>query len=118
MNFVRGLEIVIFNFVLYLAQIVHTYFYDVYRNTLLKKLDMYDDIAEYQCCIECLMESARVIGFVLMALAGLIATLVGMNVLIVLVKVSFAVSILSYTAMNIAIWIMEKRFVKYDMIVE
>lgn len=112
------ITVIIFNFVLYLAQIVHTYFYDVYRNTLLKKLDMYDDIAEYQCCIECLMEAARVVGFLLMTLAGLLATIVGMNVLIVLVKVSFAVSILSYTGMNIAIWIMEKRFVKYDMIVE
>lgn len=112
------ITVIIFNFVLYLSQIVHTYFYDVYRNTMLKKLDMYDDIAEYQCCIECLMEAARVIGFLLMTFAGLLATLVGMNVLIVLVKVSFAVSILSYTGMNLAIWIMEKRFVKYDMIVE
>ena len=115
--FTNKITVIIFNFVLYLAQIVHTYFYDVYRNTLLKKLDMYDDIAEYQCCIECLMEVARGGGFALMTGTGFIATLAGMDVLLTLVKVSFAVSILSYTAMNIAIWIMEKRFVKYNMIV-
>ena len=112
------ITVIIFNCILYLAQIVHTYFYDVYRNTLLKKLDMYDDIAEYQCCIECLMETARVVGFAVMTLAGVIATLIGLNALVVLVKVSFALSILSYTAVNITTWVMERRFVKYEMIVD
>jgi len=116
--FTNEIVLIIFNFIFYLGQVVHTYFYDVYRNTLLKKLDLYGDIAEYQFMIEGLMEIARIIGFGLMAFAGVIVGWIGMSSLVLVVKIFFVLSLLSYMLMNLGTWAMERKFVKYNMIVK
>ncbi len=108
--------LIAYNFVIYLAQVIYSYFYDVYRNILLKKLDMYSDIAEYQCVIECLMELARTLGFFVMVLMGAIAMWVGGNVQLILVKVTFVLSMLSYMGIHLATLVIERKFKKYDIV--
>ena len=51
-------------------QFTHKYSFDVCRNVILKKLNMYDSIDEYQAMIETLLLCARIVMYGLVALFG------------------------------------------------
>lgn len=74
---VCNINIIIYSFVMAISMVIHAMSYDVIRNTLLKKLHLYDDIAEFQCAIECVMGFARVFVFTVMAIIGVIGAYFG-----------------------------------------
>jgi len=102
--------IIIYSLVSAVCMVMHTMSYDVIRNILLKKLHLYDDIAEYQCSIECVMALCRIVMFSLMAFAGAIGAYFG-SVFIAL-KVFMCFSILSITLMDLFLIVMENKLVK------
>lgn len=110
------LTLIIFNFIYVAISTFYSYYYDLYRNVILKKLDMYDDIAEYQCIVEMLMETCRVIGFVLMILTGVIGASFGANGLIVALKIYFVLIMIVYGLLSLGFYRFEKKLVKYDIL--
>ena len=98
------------------ATITYSYGYDILRNILLKKLNMYDDIAEYQCAIEVSMGISRTMIFGVLAIAGLIAASLSAEALVIFAKVLTGVSILFLSAMQILCAICEKKFEKEGII--
>lgn len=96
-----------------LAIVLYVFSYDVMRNLLLKKLNMYDSIAEYQCAIELAMEIARVAIFGLMAIVGLLTANFSTDKLMVMMKILCGVSILLISLMNISVLVYERSFEKH-----
>ena len=107
---VSKITIIIYSFVTAVCMVIHAMSYDVIRNILLKKLNLYDDIAEYQCAIECFMARCRNTMFSLMALAGAIGAFLG-SVFIAL-KVFMCFAILAIPLVDIFLLIMENKLVK------
>lgn len=107
---VSKITIIIYSFVTAVCMVIHAMSYDVIRNILLKKLNLYDDIAEYQCAIECFMALCRITMFSLMALAGAIGAFLG-SVFIAL-KVFMCFAILAIPLVDIFLLIMENKLVK------
>ena len=99
--------IIIYSFITAVCTVAHSMSFDIIRNIILKKLDLYDDIAEYQCSIECVMELERVVAFSLMAMAGAIGAYFG-SVFIAL-KIFMMFSIFSILLVNIFLIVLEKR---------
>ena len=95
-----------------LSIVLYVYGYDVVRNLIIKKFDMYDSIAEFQCAIELSMGISRVVIFGLMAIVGLISAGLDKNGLIVLMKVLCGASILLVSAMNVVVAVYERKFKK------
>ena len=107
---VTKLTIIIYSFVTAICSVIHAMSYDVIRNILLKKMDLYDDIAEYQCAIECLMGFCRIVIFSLMAFAGAIGAYFGSVFLALKIFMCFA--ILSIPLMDLFLLVMENKLVK------
>ena len=82
------------------------------RNLLFKKLNLYDDIAEFQCSIELAMEFARVVIFVILAIVGIVVIEINADKLTGVIKILSGLSLLIVTAMNIGVMIYEKQFKK------
>lgn len=110
------ITLIIFNFIYIAVCTFYTYYYDLYRNVLLKKLDMYDDIAEYQGMLEILMETSRTIGFAIMILTGIIGACFGANGLVLALKIYLMVVIAIYAFVAFAFHKFEKKLVKYDIL--
>ena len=104
--------VVLFSFSYYLSTILYTYSYDIMRNLLFKKLNLYDDIAEFQCSIELAMEFARVVIFVILAIVGIVVIEINADKLTGVIKILSGLSLLIVTAMNIGVMIYEKQFKK------
>ncbi len=110
------ISLIIFNFLYIACSTFYSYYFDLYRNVILKELDMYSDIAEYQGMIEIILEVSRTIGFGLMILAGVIGANFGESGLIVALKVFFVLAMVNYTLINFAFSRFEKKLVKYEII--
>lgn len=110
------ISLVIFNFIYIACSTFYSYYFDLYRNVILKELDMYSDIAEYQGILEIVLEISRTIGFTLMILTGVIGASFGENGLVVALKVFFVVAMLNYILINVAFNRFEKKLVKYEII--
>ena len=110
------ITLIIFNFVYIACSTFYSYYFDLYRNVLLKKLKMYDDIAEYQGMIEIILEISRVIGFVLMIVTGIIGASIGGEGLVVALKVFFIITIIIYALVNLAFNKFEKKLIKYGIL--
>lgn len=95
-----------------LSIVLYVYGYDIVRNLIIKKFDMYDSIAEFQCAIELSMGISRAVIFGLMAIVGLISAGFDKNGLIVLMKVLCGASILLVSAMNVVVAVYERKFKK------
>lgn len=108
--------LIIFNFAYIACATFYSYYYDVYRNVLLKKLELYDDIAEYQCLLEMLMAASRVTCFVVMIVTGLIGAAFGTNGLIVALKCLFVLAILMFASMNWLLYKYEKKLIKHEIL--
>ncbi len=112
---VSKVMVAIFNCSQIVLSMVHSYTYDVSRNFVLKKLGMYDDIAEYQCAIECFMAVCRVFAFLLVVGAGAIGSIWGTEGIFVAAKIMTVVSTLSITAFNFELLAYEKKLQKFDL---
>ncbi|MBR7172561.1 MAG: MFS transporter [Clostridia bacterium] len=108
--------LIIFNFVYIACSTFYSYYYDLYRNVILKQLDMYDDIAEYQGTIEILLEMSRVVGFALMILTGIIGAYFGADGLVLALKVYFVFIIILYALVSLALCKFEKKLIDYDVL--
>lgn len=108
--------VLVYMFCYTVGEIVHTYYFDVFRNIILKKFGLYHDIAEFQCCIECTLELARVVAFGTMVVVGLIGASVGLQSLLVCTKVLLCVSTLSIFATNMLLMVEEKHLIKADIL--
>ena len=102
--------VIIYSFVSAFCLVIHAMSFDVIRNILLKKLDLYGDIAEYQCAIECLMECSRVVIFSLMAFAGSIGMYFG-NIFLAL-KIFMCFAILAIPLVDLFLMVLEKKLYK------
>lgn len=102
------INIIIYSFVMAISMIIHAMSYDVIRNTLLKKLNLYDDIAEFQCSIECTMGVARVLIFSVMAAIGAIGAYFG-DVVFAL-KLFMCVAMFTLLLINSFLIYIEKKF--------
>jgi MFS family permease len=98
-----------------IAIVLYEFGFDVTRNLILKKLDMYDSIAEYQCAVEGSLQIGRMIVFGIMAIFGLISAGWTMHGLQVGVMIFCAVAILIISILNVLLAIYEKRFLKHVM---
>ncbi len=112
----QKVTIIIFNFVYIAVSTFNSYYYDLFRNLILKNLGLYKDIAEYQCTIEVVMEVSRVIGFAIMILTGLIGWWLGGNGIIVALKAYFVLAIINYAALHLVFMKFEKVLKKYDIL--
>lgn len=110
------ITLVIFNFIYIACSTFYSYYFDLYRNVILKELDMYSDIAEYQGMIEIMLEISRTIGFSLMILSGVIGASFGKSGLIVALKIFFVLAMINYMLINVAFNKFEKKLVKYEII--
>ncbi len=108
--------IAIYSFIFTVFSVVHSYFFDVYRNVILKKYGLYHDIAEFQCMIEIMLAFARVFSFGIMVIAGAVGVIYGAVGLLVATKILLGVVIFSVTALNILLLIIEKQLVKFEVI--
>ncbi len=95
---------------------VHGYFYDVYRNSILKKFNLYHDIAEYQCIIEVIMEVVRTIAFGILAIAGIIGASFGVAGMVASIKIVLCISLIAIIVLNILLLVIEKLLIKYGVI--
>ena len=92
--------------------ILFSHGYDVLRNILLKKLGMYDSIAEFQCGIEFTMGIFRVMIFGFLALTGLMCAGLELARIQNVVRIATQVSVVFIILMNICCLICEKWFVR------
>lgn len=90
--------------------------FDVCRNVLLKKLGMYDSIAEFQACVEFVMEMGRVVSFTLMIVFGAVGLHYGVDGLITATKIYTVLNVAMLIVINISVMIFEKKLCKYEML--
>ena len=110
------ITLIVFNFAYIACSTFYSYYFDLYRNVILKQLDMYDDIAEYQGLIEVILEISRTIGFALMILTGIIGASFGGDGLVVALKIYLAFTILLYAIIAISLSRFEKKLIDYDIL--
>ena len=113
---VNKVTTIIYSCVYNIAAILYSYSYDVSRNTILKRLNMYGDIAEYQASIECLMEFARTIVFLVMVIAGLVGASFGISGILASLKVIMVLAMCVLFVMNMMLRRNEKRLLEYNMV--
>lgn len=104
--------VIIFTMLITICQLSYTYSFDVCRNVVLKKLKMYDCIAEYQCTIELTLEIARVIIFSIMIVFGVVGASFGSEGLILSAKIFLALSTSVMLVVNILMMRYENKLVK------
>lgn len=110
------ISIVIFNFAHIACSTFYSYYFDLYRNVILKELNMYSDIAEYQGVIEIILEASRTIGFGIMILTGVIGMSFGAEGLIIALKIFFVLIMIAKIFINLVLSRFEKKLIKYEII--
>ena len=99
--------IVIYSFVNAICMVIHTLSYDVIRNIILKKLNLFDDIAEFQCAIECYMELSRVLMYAIMVIFGMVGAYLGC--LFTALKIFMCIAVFAITLVDLSLMVMEKK---------
>jgi MFS family permease len=107
--------LIIFNLIFVVCTVTHTFAFDVSRNVVLKKLEMYDSIAEFQASIEIAMELTRTAVFLLMTIAGLIGASFGIAGLEITAKILLGISIFFMMFMNLCLVKYEKNLAKFGI---
>ena len=93
--------------------VIHAMSYDVIRNIILKKLNLFDDIAEFQCSIECYMELSRVLIFTIMVIFGMVGAHLG--ALLTALKIFMCVAIFVIPLVDLSLMVIEKRLKKIGL---
>lgn len=109
---------IMFNASLTICSTVHSFTFDVARNLVIKRLGLYDEIAEYQATIDIILEISRTVSYLIMVVAGLIFANVGTGSLIVATKVLLVMFVLAILACDIMMMIYEKLLKKNDIYIE
>jgi len=102
--------IIIYSFVNAICMVIHAMSYDVIRNIILKKLNLFDDIAEFQCSIECYMELSRVLIFTIMVIFGIVGAYLG--ALLTALKIFMCIAIFVIPLVDLSLMVIEKRLKK------
>lgn len=102
--------IIIYSFVNAICMVIHTMSYDVIRNIILKKLNLFDDIAEFQCSIECYMELSRVLIFTIMVIFGMVGAHLG--ALFTALKIFMCIAIFAIPLVDLSLMVLERKLKK------
>lgn len=114
--FMNRATIIIFNGIYSIFKITFEHPFDVSRNLIIKKFDMYEYIAEFQCIVEECLEVARVVAFFAMAMIGLLGATLGANGMIVALQILLVISIISVVAINTLLLIYERKLKKHELV--
>lgn len=106
-------SIIIYSFVNAICLVIHAMSYDVIRNIILKKLNLFDDIAEFQCSIECYMELSRVLIFTIMVIFGIVGSYFG--ALFTALKIFMCIAIFALPLVDLSLMVMEKKLKKIGL---
>ncbi len=98
-------SLIIFGATSVVCRIVYQTLFDIHRNSTLKEVGLYSEIAEHQAVVETLLNSTRIISYVLLLVLGLIQNTI-------VFKIMFVVLMLGYTATFIALLVYEKKYCK------
>lgn len=98
-----------------ISVVLYEFGFDVTRNLILKKLHMYDSIAEYQWAIETGLQIGRMFIFAVMVIFGFVTSGLSTENLQVAVRVFCACAILITGLMNVLIALYENKFNKLIM---
>ena len=109
---VNKTTVIVYSLIYTIAVILYEFGFDVTRNLLLKKLNMYDGIAEFQCALEGALQIGRIIIFAVMIVFGLISSSFSSEALGLSVKIFCAISILIVSVLNIMLLHYERGFKK------
>lgn len=93
-----------------IVEVLYVYSYDVMRNLLLKKFNMYDSIAEFQCLTEHSLQIGRILVFMPMALIGFLCSGGSAITISNVLKILSGLSMLLIAIMNIGTAVYEKKF--------
>ena len=105
--------IIIYSFINAICMVIHALSYDVIRNIILKKLKLFDDIAEFQCSIECYMEMSRVLVFTIMIIFGIVGAYFG--ALFTALKIFMCVAIFAIPLVDLSLMVLEKKLKKIGL---
>ena len=114
--FVNNITIIIFNGVFTILKVTYDHAFDVSRNIILKKFNMYDYIAEFQCLVEECLEASRVVVFFIMAMIGLIGAEIGANGMIIALQILLIIAILTVISINVSLLLYEKKQKKHELV--
>ena len=114
--FMNNITIIIFNGVFTILKVTYDHAFDVSRNIILKKFNMYDYIAEFQCLVEECLEASRVVVFFIMAMIGLIGAEIGANGMIIALQILLIIAILTVISINVSLLLYEKKQKKYELV--
>lgn len=95
--------LILYNVGTAISAIIYKTVYDIYRNGILKEAGLYSEITEHQSIVEMLMSSSRVLSYLFLILLSLFRSFVIFNVFL-------CVSVLSYSAILIFLYIYEKKY--------
>jgi hypothetical protein len=98
-----------------ISVVLYEFGFDVTRNLILKKLHMYDSIAEYQWAIETGLQMGRMFIFAVMVVFGFFTAGLSAESLQLAVRIFCAAAILIMTLMNILFALYERKFNKNIM---
>ncbi len=112
----NNITITIFALLYKVLQHSYTVTFDASRNILLKKLNLYGSIAEFQCAIECILATTRVISYAIMAVLGWIGASFGTTGLFVTAKVFLIISVVAMSVTSISYMFLEKKLVKEKIV--
>lgn len=104
--------LIIYTLVYTLAVVLYEFSYDVMRNTLMKKVHLYDSIAEYQCAVEGVFQIGRILGFAAMALIGVLTAGMSAENLQLTLKIMSFVSICLVSTAIALVGVYENKFKK------
>ena len=114
--FANKVVIIIFTLILIVCSMSYIQPFDLCRNVVMKKLNMYDSIAEFQGCIEFTMEMSRVFSFGLMAIFGVVGACFGNDGLILACKIFVVMSSAFLLILNLFLMFYEKKLVKNQIL--
>ncbi|MBQ8451988.1 MAG: MFS transporter [Clostridia bacterium] len=107
--------VTIFNFTYNIFFVVYDLIYDTHRGYIVKKLNMREFIAEYQCTIEAGMDIVRIFVFGIMTLVGYIVGKYYPNSMNLAIEVLIILSMSAFVVINVMLAGYEKEFEKLDL---
>lgn len=107
--------IILFSFSYTICNMFRSHVYDVFRNRLLKRLELYEDIPEYQCAVEFFMEIGRSFVFVLMIVAGALGSIWGTEGILTSLKIMLILGTVLFAFLNVKLHSYEKKVLELDL---
>ena len=99
--------LIIFSLTSVVCRIVYQTIFDIHRNSTLKEAGLYNEINEHQTIVEWLLNTSRVLSYVVLLVLGIANNLIAFRIV-------FVVFMIGYSATFIAIALYEKKYCKYE----